>query len=223
MAEGGIPRESFARFRDKVFGEQIIRGIQLLSMTKNVTQEGFYHCEAEYDFSQSRDSEESSEELVEEIDKKEEPSLSTEKRPLNREQENASTLSSYPTTISDTANLEAETPRKLSTIEFPDSDASPSSATGGKLEPDPTMNIYSAPTVLESDINRVISSPSQSTTTVSNMSTTKVESSWCSTKSGHPCAFPFSWNSYTWHRSLFPFNVLESPKQLRAFVGMSLM
>ena len=154
------------------------------------------------------------EELVEEMDKKEEPSLSTEKRPLNREQENASTLSSYPTTISDTANLEAETPRKLSTIEFPDSDASPSSATGGKLEPDPTINIYSAPTVLESDINKVISSPSQSTTTVSNMSTTskKVESSWCSTKSGHPCAFPFSWNSYTWHRSLFPFNVLESPK-----------
>ena len=148
------------------------------------------------------------EELVEEmeIDKKEEPSLSTEKRPLNREQENASTLSSYPTTISDTANLEAETPRKLSTIEFPDSDASPSSATGGKLELDPTINIYSAPTVLESDINKVISSPSQSTTTVSNMSTmstTKVESSWCSTKSGHPCAFPFSWNSYTWHRSFF--------------------
>ena len=163
------------------------------------------------------------EELVEEmeIDKKEEPSLSTEKRPLNREQENASTLSSYPTTISDTAKLEAETPRKLSAIE--DSDASPSS--GGKLEPDPTINIYSAPTVLESDINKEISSPSQSTTTVSNMSTTstKVESSWCSTKSGHPCAFPFSWNSYTWHRSLFPFNVLESPKQLRAFIGMSLM
>ena len=165
------------------------------------------------------------EELVEEmeIDKKEEPSLSTEKRPLNREQENASALSSYPTTISETAKLEAETPRKLSTNEFTDSD--PSSATGGKLEPDPTINIYSAPTVLESDINKVISSPSQSTTTVNNMSTTstKVESSWCSTKSGHPCAFPFSWNSYTWHRSFFPFNVLESPKQLRAFIGMSLM
>ena len=63
-------------------------------MTKAVTQEGFYHCEGKFDFSQSREGEtekESPEELVEEmeIDKEEEPSLSTEesKKPLNREGE----------------------------------------------------------------------------------------------------------------------------------------
>ena len=39
-------------------------------MTKAVTQEGFYHCEGKFDFSQSREGEtekESSEELVEEM------------------------------------------------------------------------------------------------------------------------------------------------------------
>ena len=59
-------------------------------MTKAVTQEGFYHCEGKFDFSQSAQKE-SPEELGEEmeIDKEEEPSLSTEesKKPLNREGE----------------------------------------------------------------------------------------------------------------------------------------
>ena len=40
-------------------------------MTKAVTQEGFYHCEGKFDFSQSREGEtekESSEEFVEEME-----------------------------------------------------------------------------------------------------------------------------------------------------------
>ena len=70
-------------------------------MTKAVTQEGFYHCEGKYDFSEStRDSAEhmgeTEEENKMEVDKEEEPKLSTgepekttqkDNKPLNREGE----------------------------------------------------------------------------------------------------------------------------------------
>ena len=38
-ADAGIPQDSFAQFRDKVFGEQFVTSLQLLSMTKSVTQD----------------------------------------------------------------------------------------------------------------------------------------------------------------------------------------
>ena len=34
-----------------------------------------------------------------------------------------------------------------------------------------------------------------------NTTSTEEEPAWCSTNSGHPCAFPFNWGSYTWNRS----------------------
>ena len=41
-----------------------------------------------------------------------------------------------------------------------------------------------------------------STTGLGDPTSTEVDSAWCSTHSGHPCAFPFRWGSYTWNRSL---------------------
>ena len=49
----GIPRDSFNHSRDKDFGCQVISSLQLLSMKKPVTDEGFYHCEGSYDFGES--------------------------------------------------------------------------------------------------------------------------------------------------------------------------
>ena len=49
----GIPRDSFNHSRDKDFGSQVISSLQLLSMKKPVTDEGFYHCEGSYDFGES--------------------------------------------------------------------------------------------------------------------------------------------------------------------------
>ena len=41
-----------------------------------------------------------------------------------------------------------------------------------------------------------------STTGLGDPTSKEVESAWCSTHSGHPCAFPFRWGSYTWNRFL---------------------
>ena len=40
--------------------------------------------------------------------------------------------------------------------------------------------------------------------TVENKTITEPEPAWCSTHSGHPCAFPFSWGGYTWNRCRWP-------------------
>ena len=50
---GKIPAKCLEMYGEKYFGTQTIFGIQLLSMSKPLTEEGYYFCEEKFEFEQN--------------------------------------------------------------------------------------------------------------------------------------------------------------------------
>ena len=50
MKGGKITKKSYQEMAGKYFGVQEIPGVQLLSMTKPHTEDGYYHCEGDFHF-----------------------------------------------------------------------------------------------------------------------------------------------------------------------------
>ena len=50
FSRGSIPREAFEDNKEKVFGDQIVKGIKFYSMHKRQTAEGGYYSEGEFNF-----------------------------------------------------------------------------------------------------------------------------------------------------------------------------
>jgi hypothetical protein len=48
-----IPMDAYAKFMDKEFGEQVLEGLELLSMSKPVDEEGYYYCFSKNSFTGS--------------------------------------------------------------------------------------------------------------------------------------------------------------------------
>ena len=48
MRGGVIPRQAYQDVADTSFGTEEITGIQLLSMTKPYTMDGYYYCEGDF-------------------------------------------------------------------------------------------------------------------------------------------------------------------------------
>lgn len=125
----------------------------------------------------------------------------TKRSDLTKQKANAfspttTTMKSSSTTVKPTA----KTPIDVPITDVTDSEAS-TSMSSRMLEPTSTATFLDPSIIAKSDADEEIpSSTPGSTTGLGNTTTTEVESAWCSTHSGHPCAFPFRWGSYTWNR-----------------------
>ena len=119
-----------------------------------------------------------------------------------KQTENAVILTTIPTTTVGSSTTVKPSPKTLMDVpktDVPDSEASISMSILMS-----TTTFVDPSLVAKSDADEEIipSSTSGSTTGLGDPTLTEVESAWCSTHSGHPCAFPFRWGSYTWNRSL---------------------
>jgi len=117
-----------------------------------------------------------------------------------KQTENAVILTTIPTTTVGSSTTVKPSPKTLMDVpktDVPDSEASISMSILMS-----TTTFVDPSVVAKSDADEEIipSSTSGSTTGLGDPTLTEVESAWCSTHSGHPCAFPFRWGSYTWNR-----------------------
>ena len=118
-----------------------------------------------------------------------------------KQTENAVILTTIPTTTVGSSTTVKPSPKTL--MDVPKTDVPDSEAYTPKSTPMSTTTTFVDPSlVAKSDANEEIIPSSTSGSTTGLGDPTKVESAWCSTHSGHPCAFPFRWGSYTWNRSL---------------------
>lgn len=127
-----------------------------------------------------------------------------------KQKDNAVILTTIPTAIVGFFTTVKSSPKTL--MDVPQTDVPDSETSSSMSIPMSTTAFVDPLLVAKSDADEEIIPSSTSGSTTGLGDPTEVESAWCSTHSGHPCAFPFRWGSYTWNRSLHIETVCINPR-----------